>query len=67
MYITAGEQNASPQLYSWITDSRNCRRHFDVAYFLSNVWIDRPLMASSDVSTRKPDGAFDWLIIQTFV
>ena len=31
---------------------------------LSKVWIDRPLMPSSDViTTRKPGSDFDWLIV----
>ena len=29
---------------------------------LSNVWINRPLMLSSDVTTLKPGSGFDWLM-----
>ena len=31
---------------------------------LSNVWIDRLLTPSSDVTTQKPGSDFDWLIVQ---
>ena len=33
---------------------------------LSNIWINWPLMLSSDVTTGKPGSDFDWLIAQTF-
>ena len=35
-------------------------------YSLSNVWIDLPLMPSSDVTTQKTGSDFDWLIVQAF-
>ena len=44
---------------AWI--SSDCLESFSP---LSNVWIDRPLMPSSDVTTtRKPGSDFDWLIV----
>ena len=33
---------------------------------VSNVWINRPLMPSSEGTTQKPGGDFDWLIVQNF-
>ena len=49
------------QSIAWISDD-----YFESFSPLSNVWIDRPLMPSSDVTTRKPSSIIDWLIVQTF-
>ena len=44
---------------AWI--SSDCFESFSP---LSNVWIDQPLMLSSDVTTtQKPGSDFDWLIV----
>ena len=45
----------SPQGLAWISDN-----YFKSFSLLSNVWIDRPLMLSSDVTTQKPGSDFDW-------
>ena len=48
-----------PFAIAWI--SSDCFESFSP---LSNVWIDRPLIPSCDVTTtRKPGSDFDWLIV----
>ena len=38
--------------------------YFESCSSLSNIWIDQPLMPSSDITTiRKPGSDFDWLIV----
>ena len=48
-------------MLAWIADD-----YLESFYSLSYVWIDRPLMPCSDVTTQKPGRDFDWLIVETF-
>ena len=43
---------------AWISSD-----YFESFSPLSNVWIDRALMPSSDVTAQKPGSDFDWLIV----
>ena len=45
--------------------SLNFSRLFESQTPEKEVWINKPLMLSSDVTTRKPSSNFDWLIVQT--
>ena len=40
--------------------------YFELFFSLGNVWIDQPLMPSSDVTTQKLGSDYDWSIVKTF-
>ena len=46
---------------AWISHN-----YFESFSPLSNVWINRWLMSSSDTTSPKPGSCFDWLSVQTF-
>ena len=59
------------QVHNFVRDcpklAWNSDDYFELFPPLSNIWTDRPLMLSSDVTTGKPGSDFDWLIAQTLI
>ena len=55
VYVAVSRSTKTPFL--WIKSMKKLN---------GNVWIDRPLMLSSDVTTRKPGSDSNSLIVQTF-
>ena len=54
-------RNVTKKWVAWISDD-----YFELFPPLSIVWINWPLVSSSDITTLKPGSDFDCLIIQSF-